>query len=321
MRVLVGPLVALVAFSVVGCGGSPASPAGGSTTTTTSPPPPTPTVRTMSIVGGPVMRAIGETARLTAIATFNDNTTRDVTAESSWTSANANLFSVSAGLVTVVGYGLGEIRASFGGRTGFRQVAATPPNTFIFYGRAREPGMSGLPSVRVVETGSNRSVTTDAAGDFQIAALASARTFKFDKDGYENTEIVPDTPQGDTIFVESAMQRVVRLAAGQALTNQSLAPHDVAYVIGSDSCYPCRLIRVTTITSGTLRLTVTGPAAPSLHLWVNGRRFDSTGSVLSADIQVAAGEVPTYVGWDFPLSAGGTGDYSNFSLSTSINGS
>lgn len=319
MRVLVGPLVVLVVFGGVGCGGSPTSPGGGSTTT--APPPPPPTVRTLGITGSAVMRAIGETSRLTATATFSDNTTRDVTTEAIWTSATPSFLSVTAGVVTVVSYGLGYVRASFGGRIASQQIVATPPNTFIVYGRAREPGMSGLPSVRVLETGSNRSVMTDSDGSFQMAGLASLGIFKFDKDGYENTEVVPTMSPGPPIYVESAMQRLVRVAAGDALNGASLAPHDVSYTIGPDSCYPCRLIRVTVASAGTLHLTVTGSAATFLHIWVNGRRFNPTGSVLTAEVQVGAGEVPVYVGWDLPLSSGGARDYSNFNFLTSMGGS
>jgi hypothetical protein len=264
---------------------------------------------------------VGETTELTATATYSDGTTRNVNSESMWTSTTPRLFSVSAGRVTVVDYGVGDITARLGNRTSGLQITATPLNTFVFWGRARVAGMSGLSSVRVVETASNRSTVTDTNGNFQIAALASAQRFKFDRDGYENTEVTPQMTAGPNIWVESAMQTVVRLVPGQAAISLSVAPHDVSYVIGSDPCYPCKLVRVTTSTAGTLRVTLTGQNSTALRVWINGQQLTPAGSPLTTEAQVTAGEIPLYVGWNLPLDSGGANNYVNFTLAASMAGS
>ncbi|MCB9547706.1 MAG: Ig-like domain-containing protein [Myxococcales bacterium] len=53
--------------------------------------------------------AIGEEQRATVEAAFADGTSRDVTAEATWTSSNPDVASVSAGVITAVGVGTATI--------------------------------------------------------------------------------------------------------------------------------------------------------------------------------------------------------------------
>ena len=139
--------------------------------------------------------------------------------------------------------------------------------------------------------------TLTLCGMYSIIGLTSAGPssahLTFEKDGYEASEI--DAPRNT--FSEIALQRIIRLRAGETVTPSQLAPHDLSYNVGADRCDPCRLIRVVNPTPGMLqlRLTWTEPRA-TLNLWVAGRRVDGTYPEAVADLPVSAGEVVVFVG-------------------------
>src|SRR5688500_4998826 len=150
MRSPLVPLTVILAVASLSCGGDPPR-------SVFSAPTPTPTpagatrLTVVRVTGSSVLRAVGETSQLTASGTFSDGTTRDVTAEATWASSSLSRFSVSAGTVTALAFGVGSISVNLQGRSSGIQMFATPPNTYVFHGRAREPGSSGVPTVRVVE--------------------------------------------------------------------------------------------------------------------------------------------------------------------------
>ncbi len=316
-RVL-GRLVAAICVSslpllAAGCGESTTSPT--PLTTTSQPTPaPAPTITTLRITGRSALTAIGEKTQLAALATYSDATAKDVTSEATWTSDQPALFTVSAGEVTTVAFGIAGILARVGTRQGYLQVAATPPGTTLFWGRVREPGLGGMAGVRVLETNSGQSKTTGADGNFQFPGLTSAR-FRFEREGYEPVEVAAaaaaQVPAGMTSYTDTPLQRIVRITAGDSIS-EDLAPHDLSYPVGSETCYPCKLIRVMVPASGTLQLnaTWTGTTA-GISLWVNGVRFPANGSALTAEAPVKAGEVLVYAGAH-------TSAYIRFTLTTSL---
>ena len=75
---------------------------------------------------------VGDTQQFTAIATYSDGSTRDVTAEADWASSNTAVATIDdAGLATGVAGGSTEITATFGGMTGapasILTITAAPP--------------------------------------------------------------------------------------------------------------------------------------------------------------------------------------------------
>jgi uncharacterized protein YjdB len=60
-----------------------------------------------------------------ATATFNDNTTRDVTTDATWTSSNTGVATVSGGRATGVTAGQASIIATFGGMTAMSRLTVT----------------------------------------------------------------------------------------------------------------------------------------------------------------------------------------------------
>ena len=325
MRAPLGVLTVILAATSLSCGGDsrPSVFTAPTPTPTPTPVPVTASITSMRVTGSDVLRALGETSQLTATGTYSDGTTRDVTAEARWTSSSSSHLSVSAGTVTALAFGAGFISANLLNRGNGIQMVATPSNTYVVQGRAREPGSSGIPGVRIVETMSTRSELTDANGSYQFAGLTAAR-FRFEKEGYELVEVAPASPAASAVpvvYVDTALQRVVRLAAGSSFNGFELAPHDLEYTIGSERCFPCKLVRVTTATAGRLRVDATWGGQPnSLNIWLAGTRFRPSGSTVSAEAMVDAGEILVYVGFNLPQSQT-QGAYITFNVSTTLGAS
>jgi len=98
------------------------------------------------------------------------------------------------------------------------------------------------------------------------------------------------------------------------------------YLVGSGThCQPCRLIRVTSTTSGMLHMRVTW-ADPSsvLNVWVNGQAFlaGSGAREVVVDVPIGGGEVVFYVGKIGSTAAhgdGGPGSSVPYTITTTLN--
>jgi hypothetical protein len=168
-----------------------------------------------------------------------------------------------------------------------------PPSTYLLTGFVREPGQGGLPLVRVTFAASQQTTMTDMNGEYVLAHLPSTGAhLTFEKDQYEPVEL--DATQDNPSV---AMQRIIRIVAGETVTPLTLRPHDLSYQAGSDRCYPCRLIRVVAPRDGLLRFQVTWTEPHStLDVWAAGQRFRGNGGASVAEIPVNAGEVVIYIG-------------------------
>ena len=315
MRVFPGPLVALLVLSLAACGddrlidtsNTVTGPGGGDTTAT---------VRSLQI-GGNRDLTIGTPSQLTLTATFSNGSARLVTAESTWMSSAPSVATISAGgVVTPIALGSSTITATFQGSTINTTVNSLAAGTFIFEGRTREPGSGSLAGVRVFNLLSNTSTVSDPNGNFTFLGLPAAR-FRIDHPGFEPFEYA-NTPAAGGVrrfFVDAPLQRVVRVARGQSTGRQQIAPNDVAYTVGSDSCNPCKLIRVSNDGSGELILRLTWEGLPgALRLWVNGTRNSSAGSSIAVATQSGGSETLVYIGWMFSSGLGASG-YAFFNLS------
>jgi hypothetical protein len=88
------------------------------------------TVRSIAVSPSSPSIAVGLTVQLTAIATFTDNSTQDVTQLATWVSMNGAIATVttagaSRGLVTAVAVGMTNVSASFGGQSNSAMVNVT----------------------------------------------------------------------------------------------------------------------------------------------------------------------------------------------------
>jgi hypothetical protein len=243
---------------------------------------------------------------MTVQAFFSNGTSVDRTLEAQWTSHDTSVATVApGGLVTAVGFGATHIDAVFEGKRSTADVLITPAGTFAALGVVREPGGGPLAGVLVRELDSNRSATTDQNGVFGFAALQRAR-FRVDFAGFEVVE--RDFGGGPSLSsssiprlsVDIPLQRIVRLDAGASREQLSIASDDPGY-LEPVFCWPCKLIRVATARTGTLRVNVTPQGTPSrFYVWIEGRQFSLSGSSISAQAAVVvSGETRVYVGWSW----------------------
>jgi hypothetical protein len=313
---LIGVVVLAIALDGYACDHSTTAPSPSPAAPAAPAAPPTLTVTKLVVTGNTSLAAIGETSQMTASATLSDGTTKNVTSDASWSSTNQSVVTVSpTGVVTCVAFGVAFVQAAFNGRSSSSlQVTATPAGTFIVLGRVREPGNSGIGQVQVLETQSGQSTLTNSDGIYSMGGLTASH-LRLEKGGFEVAEFDAIPNQSS----DTPLQKVIRLSAGESVTPLQLAPHDMSYTVGTDRCFPCRLIRIMNAAAGTLRLTLTWTGSrTTLNLWTDGRLFVGTFPSVTADVAVAPGELVVYVGWMLPPSADGASDYVPFTLATTV---
>jgi hypothetical protein len=183
-------LIALVAVARCGGGSTPAAPS--------PPPPPAPTATAVGITGVPESLVPGETAQLTATASLTVGPSQVITNQAAWRSENTDVATVSpAGLLTGVGTGSAEIRASYQGVTGATSVvirAAAPPapERLSICGTVTDTAGARLPDASVeVRDGVNarRITEADDTGRYCLRDLApDSFTLRVRKSGYSDLD-------------------------------------------------------------------------------------------------------------------------------------
>jgi hypothetical protein len=257
--------------------------------------------------------AVGQAAQLTATAFFGASESRDVTAEAEWRSTDLAVATVSAsGIVTIVGFGVTSIVASYASREARQQISAWPPGTFSASGRVREPGAGGIDRARVLDPRSGRFTLTDGQGRFTIGGLEGSQ-LTLDKEGYETSTVdVVASPANDF-----PLQRVIRLTAGETVTPSPLAPHDLSYSVGTHQCFPCRRVRVVSASTGTLQLTLRWTVSrAALNIWIGNGSLAGTYPELVVEVPVAVGELVLYVGMTLNPAGTGFNEYVPFTLTS-----
>jgi hypothetical protein len=164
--------------------------AGTSNTTT---PTATPTTSVSAVTVTSVVLS-SSTFQLTAMARMSDGTARDVTSSSAWASSNAGFAVVStSGLMTVVGSGDVEMRATYQSVLGTLRIVVTQPPPQAKYtvsGVAREvpPGAIVLADLRIEITAGPDAGTvlmSDAGGFFSVTLMSGVISMQATKDGYQ----------------------------------------------------------------------------------------------------------------------------------------
>jgi carboxypeptidase family protein/Big-like domain-containing protein len=150
-----------------------------------APTPPAATVAAVSIsTGAPA----GASMQLNATARMTDGTTRDVTMSARWESSNPQLATISStGMMTVVGSGDIDVRATYQGVAGSMHLTVHSPQTFTLSGVVAEAPPQGGPIVGArVQVVPNDHVFTDAHGVFSIAHVQAGRLIlEVTKDGFQ----------------------------------------------------------------------------------------------------------------------------------------
>ena len=275
------------------------------------------------VSGNLSLTAVGQASALSAIARFADNSTKDVTTEATWRSFDESVVTVSgSGLMIATGLGKTFVQVTYLNRGSSSTVQVTPPGTFAIVGRVRDPGQGqsaglGVPGFTVRDVGTGIVRTTDASGGYTLGGIFSGDRVIYEKAGWEPIERVFNSTNDDP---NPGAQRIVSISAGSTAVINT-APNDVIYqLLPGGTCTPCRLVRVVSPVSGTLRLRLTwGGTMPRLNLWVAGVTYSSDGTApiqVVADIPISAGEYVVYA-WVVGGQAFGT-NYMTVTLATSI---
>lgn len=164
--------VLVIALLAAGCGSSSTSP---------TPPaqPPQPSITSVAVTGTPP--GVGLTTQFTSTVTKSDGTASNVTVQSTWTTSNPSIATVSiSGNVTGVAVGNVDITANYMGVNGVAHVAIPAAPTYTVFGTITD-GKSGgvLPNVTVQVTdakGIMHATTTDASGKYSISGLPTGIT-------------------------------------------------------------------------------------------------------------------------------------------------
>jgi hypothetical protein len=187
-RIGLSVVASVVLMMIAACAGS---------SNTTAPTTPTPTSSVSAVTVTSVVSS-SSTFQLSATARMSDGTARDVTSSAVWASSNASLAVVSsAGLLTVVGSGDVEVRATYQSVLGTLRILVTQPPPQAKYsvsGVSREAAPTGrvLPDLRIEITAgldSGTVVMSDAGGFFNFTLAPGLISMQATKDGYEIWQI------------------------------------------------------------------------------------------------------------------------------------
>jgi hypothetical protein len=168
MGFLLRAMLAVAGISLVACGGnSHANPAA---------PTPTPTA-TVSAVTVTSASTSGATFQLTAMARMSDGSTQDVTKTATWASSNPLLATVSAGMVSVLGTGELDMRATYQCVSGLLHLlVARLPVIAISISGASTTSSFQLTATARLSDASTQDITRSATWDSSNAQIAAVST-------------------------------------------------------------------------------------------------------------------------------------------------
>ena len=138
-------------------------------------------------ISGPSVVQPGTTTQFAATATFNDNTTSDVTTAAVWRASPASVFAVTTpGLVTAMAAGEGTVGLSYQTRGASLNVVSLPANTGILGGHVTQSGFP-VPGAAIDVVGgpfAGKTATCDASGFYRLYGVAGTLQIRASKDGY-----------------------------------------------------------------------------------------------------------------------------------------
>jgi hypothetical protein len=135
--------------------------------------------------GLPSTVAPGESVRIRVFARYSDGSEKDVTADASWTSTQAAIATVEAGVVTG-GQTVGRVSilASYEGRTVAARLVTQPSGTFVLDGTVTEPGPFILAEATVAIVGGSHRVMSSGSGFYEMFGVSGTVAVRASKQGY-----------------------------------------------------------------------------------------------------------------------------------------
>ena len=173
-RLLVVTMVLAAGFTA--CGDDPPS----------SPSGPSRILKAISIQGPPEV-APGSTTQFTAMATYTDGSTSDVTSTAGWsTQGTSNLRSVGRGLFEAVTVGEGRVGANAGGRSTSRPVLVLLPGTYKLSGTVTDASGSvdGVDVEVLSGTGAGQRARSRFDGSYTLYGVAGQVQLRASAPGY-----------------------------------------------------------------------------------------------------------------------------------------
>lgn len=169
-------LLAMIGIFACGKRQTPTSPSGASLTSIT-------------INASDSLGRVGQTAQLTAVQTFSNGSTTDVTAAAVWQSSNPHVVTISAtGLATVIGPGTATITATTAAvsKPGSLLINVPVGGSSTVSGSVAERGFV-LPNAQVTLIGGamdGHTTTTNQAGLYSFSNAGDAVQVRAEKSGY-----------------------------------------------------------------------------------------------------------------------------------------
>jgi hypothetical protein len=158
----------------------------GNPVTPTPTPSVTPTV--LAIAGRTSLIRPGDSAQLTATATFSDGTKRDVTAEAEWIMDHPDVVSVSprGGLLTAGSWGQCYVTVQYASLSARQQVRVVPEGMFLVSGRITDGAGSPVAQARVELTSADGMLNrfTNSDGRYALPGRGDV-VLRVEKNGFE----------------------------------------------------------------------------------------------------------------------------------------
>jgi xyloglucan-specific exo-beta-1,4-glucanase len=208
-------VVALALIVCNGCGGG----GGGSST---PPPPPSPTPQSIRVTAPGNSLIVGDTVPLTAILTYSDNSTRNVTTTATWSVTPSAVATVSnTGVVTAVAAGSATVTATVSSLSGKVQAfvsvgLVTPGLSGFSWESVNTQGMgyvTGLvvhplaPNDIYIRTDVGGAYRFDRTNQYWVPLLDQFGTLHSETYGVES--IAPDPTDINTVYVATPYGRVI----------------------------------------------------------------------------------------------------------------
>jgi hypothetical protein len=204
---------ALIAFT--GCGG-------GSSSTSHPSPPSSPTPRSLNVTAPGNSLIVGDTVPLTAILTYSDGSTKNVTTSATWTATPSTVATVSnSGVVTAVSAGSATVTATFGSLNGKAQAfvsvgLVTPGLSGFSWESVNTQGMGYVTGLVVHPLAPNDIyIRTDVGGAYRFDRTNQywvPLLDQFDRlhsETYGVESIAPDPTDINTVYVATPYGRVI----------------------------------------------------------------------------------------------------------------
>lgn len=162
---------------------------------------------------GPTTVHLGKTAQYRAIAQLSDNTTKDVTNESTWSTAQSSVLAISSTGIAQ-GRANGEVSVSVSKdrqRATISNVIVVPEGTFRLRGTVRDEGLPVDAIVRIEDQASGGTEVPAVRGEYVAYGVAGQARVTVIKDGYGqqprtveisdhmqlDLDVVPSRPRAD----------------------------------------------------------------------------------------------------------------------------